>query len=47
MMRTNVGVKAAQFITCGSCTGLRYVKPGDTCRVTFEGLGSAEVRFVP
>lgn len=47
MMRTDIGVKAGQFITCGSCTGLRYLKPGDTCAVTFEGLGGAEVRFVP
>lgn len=47
MMRTDIGVKVGQFITCGSCTGLRYLKPGDTCAVTFEGLGGAEVRFVP
>jgi 2-keto-4-pentenoate hydratase len=47
MMRTDIGVKAGQFITCGSCTGLRYLKPGDTCAVTFGGLGGAEVRFVP
>jgi 2-keto-4-pentenoate hydratase len=46
MMRSAGGVKAGQFITCGSCTGLRYVKPGDTCAVTFDGLGSAEVQFV-
>jgi 2-keto-4-pentenoate hydratase len=45
MMRTTGGVKAGQFVTCGSCTGLRYLKPGDTCRVEFEGLGSAEVTF--
>jgi 2-keto-4-pentenoate hydratase len=47
MMRTGVGVKAGQFITCGSCTGLRYYKPGDTCGVSFEGLGAAEMQFVP
>ena len=47
MMRTAGGVKAGQFITCGSCTGIRYLKPGDTCVVTFDGLGSAELQFVP
>jgi 2-keto-4-pentenoate hydratase len=47
MMRTGSGVKAGQFITCGSCTGLRYYKPGDTCGVSFEGLGAAELQFIP
>lgn len=47
MMRSASGVRAGQFITCGSCTGLRYVKPGDTCAVTFDGLGGAELQFVP
>jgi 2-keto-4-pentenoate hydratase len=47
MMRTESGVKAGQFITCGSCTGLRYLKPGDTCSVHFDGLGAAELQFVP
>jgi len=46
MMRTESGVKAGQFITCGSCTGLRYLKPGDTCGVRFDGLGAAELQFV-
>jgi 2-keto-4-pentenoate hydratase len=45
MMRDAGGVRAGQFVTCGSCTGLRYLKPGDTCAVTFEGLGGAEVVF--
>lgn len=47
MMRGTTGVKAGQFVTCGSCTGLRYLKPGDVCGVTFEGLGAAEVTFGP
>lgn len=47
MLRTGVGVKAGQFVTCGSYTGLRYIKPGDTCGVSFEGLGAAEMQFVP
>ncbi len=41
------GVRAGQFVTCGSLTGLRYLKPGDVCGVTFGGLGSASVTFVP
>lgn len=45
MMRTAGGVKAGQFITCGSCTGIRYLKPGDSCAVVFDGLGSAELQF--
>ena len=46
MMRSESGVKAGQFITCGSCTGLRYLKPGDACGVTFEGLGAAKLQFI-
>jgi 2-keto-4-pentenoate hydratase len=33
-------------VTCGSLTGLRYLKPGDVCGVTFSGLGAASVTFV-
>jgi 2-keto-4-pentenoate hydratase len=47
LMRTGTGVKAGQYVTTGTCTGARYFKPGDTCVVTFEGLGSAELQFVP
>ena len=46
MMRTKSGVRAGQFVTCGSCTGLRYLQPGDVCGVRFEGLGAAEVTFL-
>jgi 2-keto-4-pentenoate hydratase len=45
IMRERGGVRAGQFVTCGSCTGLRYLQPGDTCGVRFEGLGVAEVTF--
>jgi 2-keto-4-pentenoate hydratase len=47
LMRASGGVTAGQFVTCGSYTGLRYLKPGDTCAVTFEGLGGAAVSFTP
>lgn len=45
MMRAGAGVRAGQFVTCGSCTGLRFLKPGDVCAVRFEGLGRAQVTF--
>jgi 2-keto-4-pentenoate hydratase len=45
MMRDKGGVRAGQFVTCGSFTGLRYLQPGDICGVRFEGLGAAEVTF--
>ena len=45
MMRDKAGVRAGQFVTCGSWTGLRFLKPGDVCGVTFAGLGAAEVTF--
>ncbi len=45
IMRTGPGVRAGQYVTCGSCTGLRFLKPGDTCVVRFDGLGIAEVSF--
>jgi 2-keto-4-pentenoate hydratase len=47
MMRAAGGVKAGQFVTCGSCTGLRYLQPGDVCGVNFDGLGAAELTFSP
>jgi 2-keto-4-pentenoate hydratase len=45
MMREKGGVRAGQFVTCGSLTGLRYLQPGDVCAVKFDGLGAAEVTF--
>jgi 2-keto-4-pentenoate hydratase len=45
MMREGPGVHAGQFVTCGTFTGLRFLKPGDVCGVAFEGLGAAEVTF--
>lgn len=45
MMREQNGVRAGEFVTCGSWTGLRFLKPGDVCRVRFDRLGEAEVTF--
>lgn len=47
MMRNAGGVKAGQYVTCGSYTGLLYFQPGDHCHVAFEGLGEAELTFSP
>jgi len=47
LMRTGTGVKAGQFVTTGSCTGLRYFKAGDVCSVRFDGFGEAELTFSP
>ena len=43
--REKGGVRAGQFVTCGSCTGLKFLKPGEVCSIRFEGLGAAEVTF--
>jgi 2-keto-4-pentenoate hydratase len=43
--REKGGVRVGQLVTCGTFTDLKYLKPGDTCAVRFEGLGSAEVTF--
>ena len=45
LWREKGGVRAGQIVTCGSYTGLKFLKPGDTCKVTFEGLGTATVKF--
>ena len=45
LWREKGGVRAGQFVTCGSCTGLKFLKPGDVCAVRFEGLGEARVTF--
>jgi 2-keto-4-pentenoate hydratase/2-oxohepta-3-ene-1,7-dioic acid hydratase in catechol pathway len=34
-------------VTCGTFTGLRFLKPGDSCTARFAGLGEATVTFVP
>jgi len=45
LMRNAGGVGAGQFVTCGTFTGLRFLKPGDVCGVQFDGLGAAQVTF--
>jgi 2-keto-4-pentenoate hydratase len=45
MMCDQDGVRVGQFVTCGTFTGLRFLKPGDVCEVIFNGLGAARVTF--
>jgi 2-keto-4-pentenoate hydratase len=45
MLRSGSGVRAGQFVTCGSYTGMRFLKPGDACTVRFDGLGVVEATF--
>jgi 2-keto-4-pentenoate hydratase len=47
LMRDTNGVRAGEFVTCGSWTGLRFLKPNDVCAVWFEHLGEVEVTFTP
>jgi 2-keto-4-pentenoate hydratase len=39
------GLKAGQFVTCGSWSGANRVPPGATVRAEFPGLGEAEIRY--
>ena len=45
-MRVHAGVRAGQFVTTGSYTGLNYAKPGQKISASFEGFGFAEVQLV-
>jgi 2-keto-4-pentenoate hydratase len=33
-------------VTTGSCTGIRFLQPGDRFEVEFDNLGATEVVFV-
>jgi 2-keto-4-pentenoate hydratase len=39
------GVKAGQFVTTGTYTGLTHAKPGQTAVATFAGFGDVAVTF--
>ena len=39
LWREKGGVRTGQFVTCGSFTGLKFLKPGDVCSVRFRGAG--------
>lgn len=40
------GIGAGEFVTTGTCTGVKPVKPGDRVTVDFGPLGKLEVSFV-
>jgi len=39
------GIRAGDVVTTGSCTGLKFAKPGDTVVARFAGLGEVSVAF--
>jgi len=39
------GIKAGQFVTTGTYTGMTFAKPGQTVVVEFAGVGAVEVGF--
>ena len=40
------GIKAGQFITTGTYTGMTFAKVGQTATAEFAGFGPVEVSFV-
>ncbi len=38
-----VGLKRGEYVTTGSCNGIRYATPGQQLRVSFAELGIAEI----
>lgn len=45
--RSGAGVRAGQIMTTGTYTGLIFVKPTARVAAIFDGVGSAELQFVP
>jgi 2-keto-4-pentenoate hydratase len=43
--RSGRGLKAGEVVTTGSFSGLTCIKPGQTVKVTVDGLGSVRARF--
>lgn len=43
VLRGSGGIKAGQFITTGTCTGMHLGQPGDQVLVEFTGFGKAEL----
>ena len=46
LSQRGIGVRAGEFVTTGTCTGVKPVKPGDAVTVDFGPLGKLEVSFV-
>lgn len=43
---TGRGLRAGEFVSTGTCTGLDPVQPGDRARADFGSLGVVEIEFV-
>lgn len=46
LSQRGIGVRAGEFVTTGTCTGVKPVKAGDAVTVNFGPLGKLEVSFV-
>ena len=44
-LRAGEGVAAGQVMTTGTCSGLNFVKPGQSVIAKFADFGTAEVTF--
>ena len=45
--RSGAGVRSGQIMTTGTYTGLTFVEPTATVVAIFDGVGAAELQFVP
>ncbi len=46
LSQRGVGIKAGEYVTTGTCTGVKPVAAGDTVRCAFGAIGQVEVSFV-
>ena len=46
LSQRGIGIRAGEFVTTGTCTGVKPVKAGDRVTVDFGPLGKLEVSFV-
>ena len=46
LSRRGIGLRAGEFVSTGTCTGIKPVKAGDRVTVDFGPLGKLEVSFV-
>jgi 2-keto-4-pentenoate hydratase len=46
-LRDRGGVRAGQFMTTGSYTGLHFAKAGQRATARFDGFGRAQIRLAP
>lgn len=46
LSQRGIGIRAGEFVTTGTCTGVKPVRAGDSVTVDFGPLGKLEVTFV-